>query len=220
MEQFKRMINKITGGTKLRKDQLLIMILAGILLCILAIPVKKLDSETTDRQSQSGISYSGNDMIEKNSQVQGDTAVLQQADTGYDLSYTGYWEEKLRQSLSRIDGAGDVEVLITLKESEERILGKDVPEEVKETVETDAEGGSRTVTERQTQESTIYTVNEAGQSVPYVQKIIQPVVEGVVVIAQGGDSEVVKDNIIETIQVLFGMDTNKIRVVKMKSKNS
>ncbi|MCM1143777.1 MAG: stage III sporulation protein AG [Blautia sp.] len=219
MEQFKRMINKITSGTKLRKDQLLIMILAGILLCILAIPVKKPDSETTDRQSQFGISYSGNDMIEKNSQAQGDTAVLQQADIDYDLSYTGYWEEKLRQSLSRIDGAGEVEVLITLKESEERILGKDIPEEVKETLETDAEGGSRTVTERQTQESTIYTVNEAGQSVPYVQKIVQPVVEGVVVIAQGGDSEVVKDNIIETIQVLFGMDTNKIRVVKMKSKN-
>lgn len=220
MEQFKRMINKITGGTKLRKDQLLIMILAGILLCILAIPVKKTDSETTDRQSQSSISYSSNDMIEKNSQAQGDTAALQQVDVDYDLSYTGYWEEKLRQSLSCIEGAGEVEVLITLKESEERILGKDVPEEVKETVETDAEGGSRTVTERKTQESTIYTVNEAGQSVPYVQKIVQPVVEGVVVIAQGGDSEVVKDNIIETIQVLFGMDTNKIRVVKMKSKNS
>jgi len=54
--------------------------------------------------------------------------------------------------------------------------------------------------------------------VPYVSKVIQPVVEGVVVIAQGGDSESVKENIIETIQVLFGIDANKIRVVKMKTK--
>ncbi|MDE5865229.1 MAG: stage III sporulation protein AG, partial [Lachnospiraceae bacterium] len=120
-------------------------------------------------------------------------------------------------SLSCIDGVGEVEVLITLKESEERVPEKDIPEEIKETVETDAEGGNRTIMEKSLKESTIYTVNEAGQNVPYVSKVIQPVVEGVVVIAQGGDSDTVKLNIIETIKVLFAIDVNKIRVVKMKT---
>ena len=218
MEQWKKLLNKIASGTKLRKDQLLIMILCGILLCIIALPVKKTDSEP--EQGKSGISDSGFGIIEKNEQAQNTENSISQSEQGYDLSYTDYWEEKLEQALSCIEGAGKVEVLITLKESEEKILEKDIPKEIKETQETDAEGGSRTVTENRLDESTVFTVNEAGQNVPYVRKTIQPVVEGVVVIAQGGDSEMVKQNIIETIQVLFGIDTNKIRVVKRKSNKS
>ena len=215
MEQWKKLLNKITGGTKLRKDQLLIMILCGILLCIIALPGQKTDSGS--EQSKSGISDSGFGIIEKSEQTQDTESSMVQPEQGYDLSYTDYWENKLKDALSSIEGAGEVEVLITLKESEEKILEKDIPKEIKETQETDAEGGSRTVTERHLEEATVFTVNEAGQNVPYVRKTIQPVVEGVVVIAQGGDSEMVKQNIIETIQVLFGIDTNKIRVVKRKS---
>ncbi|MCM1387521.1 MAG: hypothetical protein NC231_09345 [Bacillus sp. (in: Bacteria)] len=206
-----KITDKISSVTKLRKDQLLIMILAGILLCVIALPVKKDDSSSS--RSQSNIKDSVSDTMEKSQKTQ-------EAHNEYDLSYTDYWEQKLQQALCRIEGAGSVEVLITLKESEEKVLEKDVPEEISETLETDAEGGSRTITERRQEETTVYTVNEAGQNVPYVSKVIQPVVEGVVVIAQGGDSEIVKQNIIETIQVLFGLDANKIRVVKGKTNNN
>ena len=41
MELLMKAVNKITNVTKLRKDQLLIMVLAGILLCVIALPVKK-----------------------------------------------------------------------------------------------------------------------------------------------------------------------------------
>ena len=218
MEQWKQLLNKITGGTKLRKDQLLIMILCGILLCVIALPVKKTDSAA--EKDKSGISDSGFGIVDGTKPVQNDAGAALPPERGYDLSYTDYWETKLEQSLSCIEGAGKVEVLITLKESEEKILEKDIPEEIKETQETDAEGGSRTVSEQRLEETTVFTVNEAGQNVPYVRKTIQPVVEGVVVIAQGADKEMVKQNIIETIQVLFGIDTNKIRVVKRKTNNS
>lgn len=159
-------------------------------------------------------------MMEKSQQAQEAANDVNGTGKDYDLSYTDYWEDKLEESLSHMDGVGEVKVLITLKESEERILEKDIPEELSETKEEDAEGGSRTVTERKTEEATVYTVNEAGQNVPYVSKIIQPVVEGVVVIAQDMESESVKQNIIETIQVLFGIDANKIRVVKGKTNNN
>lgn len=46
---------------------------------------------------------------------------------------------------------------------------------------------------------------------------IEPVVEGVVVIAQGADRGNVRENIIEAIQVLFDIDPNKIKIVKMKN---
>lgn len=216
MEQMKKLADKITGVKKLRKDQLLIMILCGILLCVIALPVQEKDSVSSG--SKSNISDRSSVTIGKSTQSSEEPESFQQAGGAETLSYASYWEERLKKSLSRIEGAGEVEVLITLKESEERILEKDIPEQVSETAETDAEGGSRTISERRQEETTVYTVNEAGQSVPYVSKVIQPVIEGVVVIAQGGDSEIVKQNIIETIQVLFGIEANKIRVVKMKTK--
>lgn len=217
MELLKKITDKITGGTKLRKDQLLIMILSGILLCIIALPVKESNSGTSEKESD--ISDGDYDIVEKNKQQQEVQNNALPTAGDYEPAYTEYWEKKLKQSLSYIEGAGSVEVLITLKESEERILEKDIPEEVSETAETDAEGGNRTITERKLEEATVFTVNADGQNVPYVSKIIQPVVEGVVVIAQGGDSEIVKQNIIDTIQVLFGIEANKIRVVKMKTNN-
>lgn len=218
MEQMKKLTDKITGVKKLRKDQLLIMILSGILLCVIAFPVK--EKNTGSSANKSNISDRYSVTMEKNTQVQAEPDSGWQSEKVGEPSYTVYWEEKLTKSLSQIEGAGEVEVLITLKESEERILEKDIPEQVSETTETDAEGGSRVISERRQEETTVYTVNGDGQNVPYVSKVIQPVIEGVVVIAQGGDSEIVKQNIIETIQVLFGIEANKIRVVKMKTNNN
>ncbi len=216
MEPMKKLTDKITGVKKLRKDQLLIMILSGILLCVIAWPAGKKDSASSG--SKSNISDRDSAIMGKSVSSQEDADGVLQGEGTEESSYAAYWEDKLSKSLTRIEGAGEVEVLITLRESEERVLEKDVPEQLSETVEADAEGGSRTVSEKRQEEATVYTVNEAGQNVPYVSKVIQPVVEGVVVIAQGGDSESVKENIIETIQVLFGIDANKIRVVKMKTK--
>lgn len=216
MEQMKKLTDKITGVRKLRKDQLVVMVLCGILLCVIAIPGKEKDSASS--AGKSNISDRSSATIGKSAQASEEPDSFRQEAGGDAFSYTVYWEEKLKKALSRIEGAGEVEVLITLRESEERVLEKDIPEHVSETSETDAEGGSRIISERRLEEATIYTVNEAGQDVPYVRKVIQPVVEGVVVIAQGGDSEIVKQNIIETIQVLFGIEANKIRVVKMKTK--
>lgn len=218
MEQMKKLTDKILNGKKIRKDQLLMMILSGVLLCVIALPVKETDSNISGIKSN--ISNSNYDTLDNHNQTSSEIDEMESLSSCIEGdSYTVYWEGKLKEALSQIEGAGEVEVLITLKESETRILEKDIPEETSETIETDAEGGNRTISEKRMEETTIYTINEEGQNVPYVSKIIQPVVEGVVVIAQGGDSAIVKQNIIETIQVLFGVDTNKIRVVKMKTKN-
>ena len=48
-----------------------------------------------------------------------------------------------------------------------------------------------------------------------VKKEMTPKIEGVVVIAQGGDDPVVMKNITEAVQALFDVDTHKIKVMKM-----
>ena len=112
-----------------------------------------------------------------------------------------------------------MKVLITLRESEGKVVEKEGKEESEETQESDAGGGSRTITVRRVEKDTVYTVNGQGQNVPYVVKTTAPVVEGIVVVAQGGDNISVKENIIASVQVLFNLDVNKIRVVKMKNIN-
>ena len=137
----------------------------------------------------------------------------------YNTDYAKVWEEKLEESLRYIEGAGEVKVLITLKESEQKVLAKDGMEDISEMTEADASGGSRKTTQSRVEKNTIYTVDERGQDVPYVVKTISPAVAGVVVIAQGADQPKVRQNIIEAIQVLFDVDMNKITIVKMKNNN-
>ena len=47
-----------------------------------------------------------------------------------------------------------------------------------------------------------------------MSKEILPKVEGVVVVAEGGDQPVIVKNITESIQALFGIETHKIRIGK------
>ena len=110
-------------------------------------------------------------------------------------------------------------VLITLAGSEEQVLTRDGKEEVSDTQETDAAGGSRHVTETKLDRSVVRTVDERGKEVPLVVRTISPEVEGVVVIAQGAGNERVRRDIIEAIQVLFEVDMNRIAIIKMKTNN-
>lgn len=204
----KKLIEKLAGGKRLEKDQCLIIILAGILLCIIVLPGRQNDSK-------SNISNIVSDTIDNHSTENSDGSSSGVADVCDD--YAGYWEERLEDALQYVEGAGKVKVLITLKESEHKVVEKDGPEEYSNTEETDSAGGSRTIGESRIEKSTIYTVDNRGQNVPYVIKTIAPTVEGVVVIVQGAQTQKVQDNIIGAIQVLFDIDANKIKIVKMKN---
>lgn len=207
MESGKRLIEKLTNGKKLRKDQCLIIILAGILLCVIAIPSQPKDVKSGITDIKDGTI--GNHIVSDEN-----TADAQTENTA-DL-YAQYWEERLEDTLRYVDGVGQVKVLITLRESEHKIVEKDGPENYSNTEETDAAGGSRVIGESRVEKSTIYTTDLSGRNVPYVIMTIPPVVEGVVVIAQGAAAQSVQENIIEAIQVLFDIDANKIKIVKMK----
>ena len=213
MGMYKEKIEALLHKGKLRKDQCLILVLGGILLCVIALPVDT---------KKSSFGFSKSDLSNGTSATITENTDLEQASTypedGVD-NYGTYWEEKLEQSLSNIEGAGKVQVLITLKESEGKVVEKDGKEQNTDTGEQDAAGGTRNVTDSTIEKSTVYTTDSRGENVPYVIKTTAPVVSGVVVITQGADNLIVRENIIDAIQVLFDIDTNNIRVVKMKTKN-
>ena len=203
MGEVKKILGKISGGKKLGKDQCLILILAGILLCVISLPVEK-DKSKSDLLDESGTIMKNEHTFDKEE---------------ISRDYVTYWEEKLEESLQCVDGAGEVRVLIYTGGSEETILARDGSEEFSDTTETDAAGGSRHISENRLDKTVVRTVDERGQNVPLVVRTVAPDVEGVLVIAQGADRQQVRRDIIEAIQVLFDVDMNRISIIKMKTNN-
>lgn len=198
----KKLAERICGGKKLRKDQCLILILAGVLLCVVSLPVEK-------EKTKSDLLDASETIIKSERTFEAEE----------DADYVEYWEKRLEESLRCVEGAGRVRVLIYTGESEEMILAREGAEENSDTTETDASGGNRHIQESRQDKTVVCTVDERGQNVPLVIKTIAPSVEGVVVIAQGADRAQVRRDIIEAIQVLFDVDMNRISIIKMKTNN-
>ena len=198
----KKLAERICGGKKLRKDQCLILILAGVLLCVVSLPVEKEKTKS--------------DLLDAS-----ETIIKSERTFGAkeDADYVEYWEKRLEESLRCVEGAGRVRVLIYTGESEEMILAREGAEENSDTTETDASGGNRHIQESRQDKTVVCTVDERGQNVPLVVRTVAPDVEGVLVIAQGADRQQVRRDIIEAIQVLFDVDMNRISIIKMKTNN-
>ena len=187
---------------KLTKENMAILALLGILLMVIALPVKK----TENAGDETGLSDTGSDTM-KTSETEKDDG---------DGSYTQEVENRLEALLSSMDGVGEVEVMVTLSSSVEQVVEKDVPYSMDTTKETDSAGGSRDVVNSKQEETTVYVTDQAGNKTPYISKTLEPAIEGVTVVAQGGGNAVVQKNITDVIQALFGVEAHKIKVVKMK----
>lgn len=183
---------------KPKKEQLVVILLFGVLLVVIALPTTtgtmgadKKDADISGTQGAAGT----------------DTATL---------TYEEQLEKRLSAILSQVAGAGRVEVMVTLESRGERIVEKDTPESRKSVEETDSSGGSRTTDEQDWGEETVYYEDGSGGKSPYVVKELEPNIEGVLVLAEGGDSAVVKQELLEAVQALFPIEAHKVKIMKLE----
>ena len=209
----------------LKRDNLVILILTGILLIVIAWPVESAASKENnmtdlwDRKSDN-INYTSS----QGEQSGSGRNIIPETENGYVVESGVLQEEyivlnleqRLEEILGAMQGVGRVKVMVTLASSGEKIVEKDIPLERNNIVENDSTGGNRSTNEMYSQEETVYSTNSEGDKIPYVVKEYSAVVEGVSVVAEGGDSALVQKNISEVIQALFGIEAHKIKVVKMK----
>ena len=121
-------------------------------------------------------------------------------------------EKELCELLRKVDGVGDVQVMITLASSEERVtLQNDSA-----TTESTGEEGTGAKRQRESATTESVLVRKDGQDTPYLVQILTPEIEGVVVVASGADSGQTDTEIIAAVQALFPVQAHKIRVMKMK----
>lgn len=207
----------------LRKDNLIIIVLTGILMLVIAWPIESEKEKVSSEyklwdKGKSNIYQNNKDTVEStldeevflNEGIATDSGIFREE---YIISNL---EERLEEILSSVQGVGRVKVMITLSSSGEKIVEKDIPLERNSIVENDSTGGNRSTNEMYSQEETVYSTNSNGDKVPYVIKENSARVEGVSVVAEGGGDADVQKNISDVIQALFGIEAHKIKVVKMK----
>ena len=183
--------------------KLIIIFMVGVLIILLSFP-----GIFTPKKS-----YQSDDEDINTKVVQNDTNT-----TSYNMNtYITEMEKKLEDILGKVSGIGEVKVMITLKATAEQVPLKDNPSTQESVNEVDGEGGSRTNNSVTREENTILVTGENGNSVPYIIQELGPEVEGIVVIAEGGDDVNIIMDIMEAAEVLFGVPAHKVKVMKMSN---
>lgn len=201
MKQITNIWQQLTGGAKdgrgkmSGRDKLMLLVLTGILLLVIAWPVSENHSQKEASKTSSSENVEPVDATD---------------------AYTKNMEQRLTAILENIDGAGRVQVMITLKSTAEQVIEKD--DTYSESRSTSGESGDDGVISDSVSrsESTVY--NSASGGSPYVIKELQPEIEGVLVVAEGADHESTLNEITYAVQVLFDVPVHKIKVVKMSSR--
>lgn len=203
----------------LKKDYLLILVLVGVLLLVISIPVGEKKENTTGSSAGKGITEIVGENTgqgrETSATIGGNATPGTMGTTDISMSYEREMEQRLLALLSGMQGVGEAKVMITLRASEEILLDKEEESSRSETSEADSAGGSREVLQRDSRESTVL-ITSGGENVPVRVKTIYPEIEGVVVAAQGAGTGDVSKQISEMVQVLFGIEAHRVKIVRLE----
>lgn len=175
----------------LSKDKLIILLILAVFLLLLANP------------------FSGSRIKDKDEEKE-----TQQEEKEDDLKeYTSWMEDRVKAMLMEIDGVTKVKVMLTLKNTGEKIVLKDSPYEKQE----ESDGENKSNFKISSEEKTVLVSGEGKEEYPYLIQEIQPQVEGVWIMIKGKETAVDLSEIIEAVQVLFPVPAHKIKVMKMES---
>ncbi len=107
--------------------------------------------------------------------------------------------QQLEEILSKIEGAGQVSVMLTVKSGEQTVYQED----------RDSDGDSLR------QETVIVTGADREQT-GLVQQVNPPTYQGAIVVCKGADSAQVRLAIVEAVSRVTGLGADRISVLKMK----
>jgi stage III sporulation protein AG len=133
------------------------------------------------------------------------------------ISYEKMLEQKMEDRFKNIEGVGKVQVLITLKSGNELVIDKDTIVNTSSTLESDSKGGNRENNNKDSNRKTVIVNDSTGEK-PIIIKKVNPEINGILIIAEGGEDVTVKNNLINAAKVLLDVPVHKIQVLKMVSK--
>ena len=111
-------------------------------------------------------------------------------------------EQKLEDILCRIDGAGKVQVMLTVASSEKTVYQED----------TDLSGGGADTSRY----DTVIIKDSQGNEIGLIQQVIGAKYQGAIIVCQGATKPAVKLAIVEAVSRATGLGADQISVLKMK----
>lgn len=201
MSKIKDMFKKDDGNNK-RKIENLVVFIIILIITIIVINMILKDNKKEDTQFNSVGKTLAQTETETYSQVESNNQ--------------DELEKKLENILSKIDGVGRVNVLITYSQTSETVAMYNEDSTVSDTEEKDSGGGNRKVSETSTKKEVIYQeVN--GEKVPVTQTVLNPKIEGAIITATGAQNSEIKLKITQAVEAATGLATHKIQVFEMSS---
>lgn len=179
-----------------KKEKIAIVFLLGVFLLLIATPVSTFSRKSTETTEKA--------LQEEQNEIK---------DMKKD-EYIEQLENKLEQTIEGMEGAGNVDVMITLEDNGEKILDKDQPYESEE--EISKEDNKEISKNRIRNQQQTVLLEKDGNTEPIVIRQRYPEIEGVVVVCEGGGDSRLSLQIKEAVQALFSIDAHKIVVCKSK----
>lgn len=176
----------------MKREQWLICGLAGLLLLVIAAPVKQKEQKKTQEE------------VTVQSQEPTDDQIRQS------------YEKQLESVLLQVEGVGTVQVAVAMESTGKKQVEKDSPEDTSTSSEKGDSGTERTSQTVTTGETTVYEDTGDGGQTPYISSSTYPEIRGVIVVAQGGGNPVIVQQIQEAVMALFHVEAHEIKVLKMK----
>lgn len=221
------------------KDKWLYLLTVGVIFCILAFPVervfggggrgKEADGKAGTMEEAGAGQYgagafandrkNGTDSFSDTGEL---TGTVGASDMGQDAwqasartvdSYEAELEQRIKALLRHVDGVGEVDVMVVLESSAERVWQSDGSTSTSLTEETDSGGGSRRIESREMDHSTVL-VSGDGKSEPMLTKELRPQISGIIISAAGGGSPQIQAEISSAMEALLGLPAHKIKVLK------
>ncbi|MDR1000539.1 MAG: hypothetical protein LBL96_07055 [Clostridiales bacterium] len=176
--------------------KIILALVLGVLLISFARFRLNTNSKTTEQEQPVLNASAGNEPVE--------------------TDYTLVLEKRMETALSQIDGAGKVKVLLTLTQGKELVVAEDKTTNQDINEETDGAGGTRKTHSLSEEHTLVLYTDENGVEVPLILREVSPVIEGAVIIAEGGENIFVKDALTRAAETVLGLTTDKVQVFKMK----
>ena len=120
-------------------------------------------------------------------------------------------ERKLKRILSLMSGVGSVEVMVSYTNTIEQVPMYDLSENTTVVQEEDVNGGKRETKETNNEQKIIYEEKNSTK-IPAIKQTIMPEVVGVIVVAEGANNSVVKENIKNAVAAVVNISSHRIQV--------
>lgn len=197
VEQIKRFSKSIKG----KKRLILVLALIGIFLIFIS------DFFNKKEQPEPFGKVESEELLETNQPTVEDDEVL----SNINKLETAY-ETSLEKMLNNIQGISEVEAMVNIDSTNVKIYEKNIMQGLQTTVETDQNGGRRTV-EDETKESQLVFLRKGDEESPLLIHTKKPEVRGVFIIAKGVDNKVTEQKVVEAVSRVLDVPSYRISVL-------